>query len=143
MTSVFATSDAAFLAARTHLLLFLAYLVARFIDKRPYPLGFGSSGASPCGRRAHACSGASRVLRGEYIVGREELLRGDGQGADSVPKDNLFPRDPSRQTRPSSSPLSSLDPASVVPIVFPGAVIGSFDSPEYVRPTTWHRVSYT
>jgi len=30
-----------------------------------------------------------------------------------------------------------------VPIVFPGAAFGGFDSPKYVRPTTWHRGSHT
>jgi len=64
------------------------------------------------------------------------------RGADSVPKDNLFPRDPSRRTRPSSCPLISSDPSSVVPIVIPGAAFGGFDSPKYVRPATWHRGSY-
>jgi len=67
---------------------------------------------------------------------------GGSRGADSVTKDNLFLRDPSRQTRPSSRPLSSSDPSYVVPIVFPCAAFGGFDSTKYVRPATWHRGSY-
>jgi len=126
-TCVFEASGAAFLAARTRLPLFLACLVPRFSDTRPFPLGFGPSGVAPWGRRAHACSGAPGVPRGEYVVGEEELLLGDREGQTRYQKTtfsivNPLAKPDRRRARwvprtpPPTCPSSSLAPPLAVSI---------------------------
>jgi len=58
---VLATSGATLLAARNRLTSFLAYVVPQFSDTRSCSLGLGPSGATPSGRRGHACSEAPGV----------------------------------------------------------------------------------
>jgi len=141
-TCVFEASGAAFMAARTRLPLFFCLSGAAVQRRTPVPPRFWPFWYRTV-RTTSAC-----MLWGTWGAPRRVYSRtggappGGSRGADSVPKDSRFPRDPSRQTRPSSRPLSSSDPSSVVPIVFPGAAFGGFDSPKYVRPATWHRGSY-
>jgi len=99
---------------------FLSHLVRRLGGTRPFPLLFGSSGATPCEQERMHVLGHLWCADESIKPGEPSSFGGIERGS-LTSEDTLFPCDTSRSSQLLSYPATSSMPSVVAPMVLDGA----------------------